>query len=84
MMQFTKDIDDYKLRYDYLITKLNRKINRKINEEFPLFEMQKMTIRSKLESELDTIEGYVNKGNYQEAQSHSVIALWYIKILELT
>ena len=83
-MQFTKDVDDYKLRYDYLITKLNRKINRKINEESPLLEIKKMEIRSKLESELDTIEGYVNKGYYQEAQSHSVIALWYIKILELT
>ena len=83
-MQFTKDVDDYKLRYDYLITKLNRKINRKINEESPLLEIQKMEIRSKLESELDTIEDYVNKGYYREAQIHSVIALWYIKILELT
>jgi hypothetical protein len=83
MMTFTKDIDGYKLRYDYLITKLNRKVNRKINEEFPLFEAQKMEIRSKLERELDTIEGYLNKGDYQKAQSRSVIALWYIKILEL-
>lgn len=83
MMPFNKDIDDYKLRYDYLITKLNRKLNRKINEEFPLFEAQKMEIRSKLEGELDTIEGYLNKGDCQEAQNHSVIALWYIKILEL-
>jgi hypothetical protein len=42
-----------------------------------------MEIRSKLERELDTIEGYLNKGNYHEAQNHSDIALWYIKILEL-
>jgi hypothetical protein len=83
MMPFTKDIDDYKSRYDYLTTKLNRKLNRKINGEFPLFEAQKMEIRSKLERELDAIEGYLNKGDYQEAQSHSVIALWYIKIMEL-
>ncbi len=82
-MTFTKDIDDYKLRYDYMIAKLNRKVNRKINEEFPLFEEQKMEIRSKLERELDTIEGHLNKGDYQQAQSRSVIALWYIKILEL-
>ena len=83
MMPFVGDVDDYKLRYDYLITKLNRKTNRKINEEFPLLEIQKMDIRSKLKSELDTIEGYVNKCDYRGAQSHSVIALWYIKILEL-
>lgn len=82
-MPFIEDIDDYKLRYNYLLAKLNRKINRKINEEFPLFETQKMEIRSKLKNELDTIEGYMNKGNYREAQSHSDIALWYIKILEL-
>ena len=82
-MPFIEDIDDYKLRYDYLIAKLNRKLNRKTNEEFPLFETQKMEIRSKLKNELDTIEGYMNKGNYREAQSHSDIALWYIKILEL-
>lgn len=82
-MPFIEDIDDYKLRYDYLIAKLNRKLNRKTNEEFPLFETQKMEIRSKLKNELDTIEGYMNKGNYREAQSHSDIALWCIKILEL-
>ena len=82
-MSFIKDVDDYKLRYDYLIAKLNRKLNRKISGEFLLIETQKMEIRSKLERELDTIEGYLNKGNYHEAQSHSDIALWYIKILEL-
>ena len=82
-MSFIKDADDYKLRYDYLIAKLNRKLNRKIKEEFPLIEIQKMEIRSKLERELDIIEGCVNKGNYREAQSHSDVALWYIKILEL-
>jgi hypothetical protein len=83
MMPSVRDIDDYRSRYDYLMTKLDRKTNRKINEEFPLLEVQKMEIRSKLKSELDTIEGYVNKGDYRGAQSHSVIALWYIKILEL-
>jgi hypothetical protein len=83
MMPLVGDIDDYRLRYDYLIKKLDRKTNRKINEEFPLLEIQKTEIRSKLKSELDTIEGYVNKGDYRRAQSHSVIALWYIKILEL-
>jgi hypothetical protein len=82
-MSFIKDVDDYKLRYDYLIAKLNRKLNRKISGEFQLIETQKIEIRSKLERELDTIEGYMNKGNYREAQSHSGIALWYIKILEL-
>ena len=82
-MSSVKDADDYKLRYDYLIAKLNRKLNRKIKEESPLIEIQKLEIRSKLERELDTIEGYVNKGNYREAQSHSDVALWYIKILEL-
>lgn len=82
-MVIIKDIDDLKLRYEYLMTKLNRKVNRKVHEKSIFFETRKMEIISKLKDELDMIEQYMKSGNFQEAKSHSDFALWYIRILDL-
>jgi hypothetical protein len=82
-MVIIKDIDDLKLRYEYLMTKLNRKTNRKTNENSIFFETQKREITSKLKYELDIIEQYMKVSNFQEAKNHSDIALWYIRILDI-
>jgi hypothetical protein len=82
-MVITEDIDDLKLRYEYLMTKLNRKMNRKMNEKSIFFETQKMEITLKLKYELDMIEQYMKSGNFQEAKNHSDIAIWYISILDI-
>ncbi len=82
-MSIIKNIDDLKSRYEYLMTKLNKKINRKNNEKSIFFETQKMETMSKLKNELDKIEEYIKLGDFQEAESHSDLALWYIKILDL-
>ncbi len=41
----------------------------------PIFETQKMETMPKLKNELDKIEEYIKLGNFQEAESHSDIAL---------
>jgi hypothetical protein len=47
------------------------------------FESQKKEIIPKLKYELDRIEENIKSYKYQEAESHSYIALGYIKILDL-
>ncbi len=55
----------------------------KINKKSIFFEKQKMEAMPKLKNELDKIEEYIKLGNFQDAESHSDMALWYIKILDL-